>query len=141
MPFEPAPKTEQEDRVAMGRIALEAIAAHILTVPPEKFDMGLWCGTAQCAIGNSIHLPEVVATGLYLAPALPGMSHEQSHFPAFQGRMHDFDSIAAAFGVPYRAATLMFRGHHGTNTTPEQVSTTIRDYLANGIDADEEVPF
>src|SRR4051812_39024012 len=41
MPFEPAPSQTITQR-QLGRVALEAIAAHILTVPAAKFDLEVW---------------------------------------------------------------------------------------------------
>lgn len=127
MPFEIAPKTEEQQRVEMGRIALEAIAAHILTVPPEEVNMEEWCGTACCAIGHGVKLPEVMATGLYMAPSL---SHQSRHsiIPAFDGKAEHHESIAAAFGIDVHLSWRLFG--NGNVSTGKQVAREIRRYLA-----------
>lgn len=123
MPFEIPQKTEQEQRVLMGRIALEAIAAHILTVPPENISMRTWCGTAQCAIGHGLSLPEVRATGLYLTP-FDGIHN--THIPEFNGARGQH-AIAEAFGIDVETSKFMFGGCLDCR---EEVSIAIRHYLA-----------
>lgn len=141
MPFEPAPKvsdvsTGQQQR---GRIALAAIAAHVLTIPVKQFDMRNWreeemykpllfplvapkCRTIGCAIGHSYRLPEVRATGLHSgvdgAPALDEKG--------------GFDAIALAFGIPREWALQLFLAERyiGAPITRGRVAFRIRDYLA-----------
>lgn len=124
MPFEIPQKTEQQDRVQMGRIALDAIAAHILTVPKDLFRMGLYqcemaCGTVGCAIGHSYDLPAVVATGLRC-------SH--SGYPIFKGHMGQ-EATASALGITVDDALDLF-GSWRDGESSEVVSRRIREYLA-----------
>ena len=121
MPFDPAPKTEEQQRTALGRRALEAIAAHILTVPDDELDMRNWCGTARCAVGHSLRLPEVVATGL--------------SYKGAYGRLDVFvygtDAVAEAFGMTFQDAMDLFgnKGSMNNPTTMSEVAGNIRDYL------------
>lgn len=129
MPFEPAPKTEEQQRVQMGRIALEAIAAHILTVPPKKFYLGCWnlCGTAACAIGHSYKLPEVTACGLQSTPT------EYQHEPMF-GQSRGFVAVSEALTIPLDVAHHLFSATQYESDTDDitapMVAFRIREYLA-----------
>lgn len=141
MPFEIAPKvsdvrTGQQQR---GRIALAAIAAHVLTIPAKQFDLRTWreeemykpflfpivapkCRTIGCAIGHSYRLPEVRATGLH--PGVDGA-------PALDEK-GGFDAITSAFGIPREWALQLFLAERYSNApiTRERVAFRIRDYLA-----------
>lgn len=135
MPFEIAEKSEQENRISIGRIALEAIAAHILKVPPDNFNMAQWCGTSCCAIGHGVRLPEVQATGLRLVPVsateAQGMT-AQSHIPALNSvALNDIgtNAIAIAFGITEPEASMLFAGH-GMGHDAETVAGRIRQFLA-----------
>lgn len=124
MPFEPAPKTEQQDRVQLGRIALEAIAAHILTVPEEYVNMSAWCGTACCAIGHGVKLPEVRALGLYMFTGPDGYAQ-----PAF-GELRAHEAIGEALGIGEQLSFDLFYGTSGVGDTAPRVASLIRQYLA-----------
>lgn len=127
MPFDVAPKTEEQQRVALGRIALEAIAAHILTLPPERFDLWEWvrsCGTVACAIGNSCELPEVRATGLTM--------NLDAGEPRC-GPHSNWGAVRHALGIgEYVAYELFAAGQYPSRglTPATEVSARIRAYLA-----------
>lgn len=135
MPFDGAPQE------TIGRLALRAIAAHVLTVPRALFDMDVWqevrvetpflfplygkptCKTVGCAIGHSYDLPEVRGTGLR-------PDHEGT--PTFREHKH-FDAIAHAFGITTEAARYLFDyREYRDNPTREEVAARIQHTLSNG---------
>lgn len=130
MPFEISPQyVPAKTREQLGREALDAIARRIVEVDPKLVDMGVWCGTACCAIGHGMELPEVRATGLTheLMIAEDGR-HLMS--PSFEGINEPHEAIGAAFGIPTYISERLFAG--GIRA-PEGVAKAIRDYLAGGI--------
>lgn len=52
----PSPKPNPSKRCEMNKERLELLADHIEKLPPEKFDMWQWCGTACCVAGHAISL-------------------------------------------------------------------------------------
>lgn len=136
MPFDPVPQqTDEQQRIALGRAALRAIAAHILTVPALEFDLGNWqeerptflylftgrCKTVGCAVGSSYHLPEVRATGMR---------------PAFDGGpswadLGGWAAVQRAFALTEKQARYLFdtdeyKGH----ASRARVSRRINGFLA-----------
>lgn len=132
MPFDITPKTEEEQRIALGRIALEAIAAKIVTLPPERFDLGAWreedqCGTVGCAIGHGCELPEVQATGLRMTRNALDRS-----LPVC-GKRSNWEAVEYALGIAPRDSHQLFdmyRYPDQERTTAVEVAVRIREYLA-----------
>lgn len=99
------------DKKLKGLLALKAIADHIPNIPDEQWHMGTWkksadCGTIGCAIGHSINLPEVKATGL-------GLAEDRNHnlVPVVQGNLifdGYYGSIGKAFGISRSTADRIF---------------------------------
>lgn len=128
MPFDltPQTETEQQRRTRVGRIALEAIARKLDSLPRNLLDMDKWCGTKQCAIGHGMSLPEVRATGLQMLVIPEYADLGQQAWPVFEGKNSD-EAIAAAFGIPEEVAFDLFICTNGNE--PESVAAAIRDYL------------
>lgn len=127
--------------------ALEAIAAHLWTVPDAAWDFTHWflpesedCGTAGCAVGHALQarLPEVVATGLFALPpsSFPPWRGLQGWPAYFHGKdtLIGFAAITAAFGLPTDAAEYLFdsQAYLTVDATPAVVAARIRDYIACG---------
>ncbi len=126
-------------RKEKGRAALAAIAKHILTVPDDNWCMGVWrrvndCGTAGCAVGSSIDLPEVQACGLMLK----ANDDDDLFYPDIGStpRVVDFfQPIAVALDIPLSVTKRLFDldcyqdYYDDPLPTQAEVSARILDYL------------
>lgn len=106
------------EKKLLGLLALKAIAEHILTVPDKQWNMQKWlsqerCGTIGCAIGHSINLPEVKATGLKLVYSGDVFLGIARYYPTLSGSIEGptyvaFKEIADAFALDVETARHLF---------------------------------
>lgn len=120
----------------MNRGRLLKLAAHLDTVPPEKFDLGHWiCGTTACAVGHACSIPEFRAEGL-------GWNSKQSRTrfenpaPRFGGS-EGWYAVQKFFDLDYGQATALFLDDsydtHGERTTAAEVAQRIREVVASDV--------
>ena len=120
----------------MNTNKLRTLAAYLRTVPPEKFDMGVWsretyCGTTACAVGHACDIEEFKAEGLHL-----GRPYNNSEYavPNFAG-LQSFRAVDAFFDLWADQSSYLF----GTRThreTPREVANRIEVFVAT----DGEIP-
>ena len=117
-----------------GAMRLKTLAAFLLTVPEEKFDLSVWvkltrdtpspeCGFAGCAVGWAAQIPEFKALGFGLGGILESC-------PEFEGR-HSWQAVEDFFGLRFNDCANLFTSvaYNEYHATPKEVSERITQYL------------
>lgn len=113
--FEDVRPRNNEERCAR----LEALAAFLDTIPPDKFNYSEWvdrdwkgkpdlsCGTKACALGWATTMPEFRKLGLHLNaivseydPSFPTVRGSPTIKDEFGRKKQDFDAIQVLFTLP-----------------------------------------
>jgi len=126
MPFDGKTYTPTPVVVPMtGRERLRVLADFLDTVPPHKFDIGLyWCRSSACALGWATKIPAFAAAGYRLdADDVPGLNSNGNKA---------FEDAATFFGISNRQVLTFFgtTPHNPRDITGRQVANNIRSYLA-----------
>lgn len=138
----------ENNKRLLGLLALKAIANHILTIPDKEWNMNTWyrqwdadnCGTVGCAIGHSIDLPEVKATGLKLELSsevfYPYTGEPQENFAKYSD-YNAFQVVADALAIDKDLCSELFDAAFYMPLTPTQKIVSDRilkaiDELING---------
>lgn len=131
------------------------VADYLGAIPPERFDMRNWrtwteeaasskeakedpevmrdenllhnCGTAACAFGWALCMPEVKQTGLTLKKGWPYFPREGTK---------GYEAIGDAFEISPKDAMFLFHGDrypcYWEDITPAMVATHIRELVTSG---------